>query len=59
MTLASNAITSAAIAAGALNGKGDWNTVAPDNAGITAIVNKLRPAHWPHRMNTTASEYTL
>lgn len=33
-------ITSAGIAAAALNGKGDWNTVAPDNADILLIKAK-------------------
>lgn len=40
MNLAGNAITAAKVAAGALNGKGDWNTVAPDNAGIAAVKAK-------------------
>lgn len=30
-------ITAAGITAAALNGKGDWSTVAPDNTSITAI----------------------
>jgi hypothetical protein len=49
-TLAANTITDATIAndtftadkfeAGSLDGKGDWNTVAPDNADIAAIKAK-------------------
>lgn len=34
------AFTAAKFAASSLNGKGDWNTTAPDNASITAIKAK-------------------
>lgn len=38
MSLVTGAITSSKIAAGALSGKGDWSTIAPDNASTAAIL---------------------
>lgn len=40
-SIATNAITAVSIAASALNGKGDWNTVAPDNATIASIAGYI------------------
>lgn len=40
-SIPANWLTAAGIAASALNGKGDWNTVAPDNSGITGIQTDL------------------
>lgn len=36
VSMANGVMTANAIAAAALNGKGDWNTVTPDNAGISS-----------------------
>lgn len=36
--IGANVITAASIAAAALNGKGDWNTVTPDVAGTVATI---------------------
>lgn len=43
-SIGDNVITATSIAASALNGKGDWNTLAPDNTGIDSINTKLSTA---------------
>lgn len=40
-SIPANWITAAGITAGALNGKGDWNTTAPDNATIGTIATNI------------------
>lgn len=64
MGLSTSAISSSTIQNGALNGKGDWNTTAPDNASITAIKAKTdnlpaSPAGVGSQMNLADSAITL
>ena len=40
-SIPANWLTSAGITAGALNGKGDWNTTAPDNTTIGTIATNI------------------
>lgn len=61
-----NWITAAGIAANALNGKGDWNTTAPDNAGITAngvaigALNNITAAQvWTHATRSLTTEVNV
>lgn len=54
-SIANNAITSNAVAAAALNGKGDWNMVAPDNTSIALLV-KLCQADV--KLDTTTTPWT-
>lgn len=45
MALITGAITASKIAAGALSGKGDWNTVTPDNEGIVSTLEGILSAN--------------
>ena len=59
---AANALVAATFAASSLNGKGDWNTVVPDAAGVVATALGTLETHgdstWATATSVTVSDKT-